>query len=181
MKTKVELKKIQHARNMSKETHAFTADVYIDGKKTAQAENNGWGGETCVDAIGKVVDGQWNRDPEADERLRKAEEEIHKDESLPKYLRTVDYIVDALIQDDLHWKDIQKASRTGKIQYIDEGEVYEAKVRYKGKFTEEYYLFLKKRSWWKDHFILLNELDKESFTKTLRNNDEKLRAKEPCQ
>ena len=181
MKTKITLKKIKHARNLSKETHAFTADVYIDGKKTAVAENNGWGGETIVDAIGKIVDGQWNRDPEADERLRKAEEEIRKNESLPEYLRSVDYIVDTLIEDDLSWKDIQKASRTGKIQYIDGDTMYEAKVRYKGKFTEEYYLFLKKRSWWKDHFILLNELDKESFTKTLRDHEEKRRTQEPCQ
>ena len=41
---KVELKKIKVSKMMSKETTAFEADLWIDGKKAASIHNNGSGG-----------------------------------------------------------------------------------------------------------------------------------------
>jgi hypothetical protein len=46
--TVVSLKSIKHARQLSEETNAFTANVYIDGKKAGHAKNEGFGGSTNV-------------------------------------------------------------------------------------------------------------------------------------
>jgi len=38
---KVELKNVKFSEHMSEETNAFTADVYVDGKKCGYAKNDG--------------------------------------------------------------------------------------------------------------------------------------------
>ena len=45
---KVQLKRLQICANLSEETTAFTADVWIDGKKAGWAKNDGHGGATIV-------------------------------------------------------------------------------------------------------------------------------------
>lgn len=47
---KIEVKNIKWFRQMSEETNAFTADVYINGKKAAYAKNDGCGGNTYYHA-----------------------------------------------------------------------------------------------------------------------------------
>lgn len=42
----IELKKIYFSERMSEETNAFTADIYVDGKKAGYAKNDGCGGST---------------------------------------------------------------------------------------------------------------------------------------
>ena len=177
MKTKVEIKNVVHATNMSEETNAFTADLWIDGKKTGGAKNDGRGGETDYWANGKVVDNKWEVDAAASARLKQAEEEARNDESLEHYLRCLDYIIDELVQDDLHWKEHQKAARASKVEYVDGGEVYQVKPnptyawpthKGKGKLSPEYLAMVKKSQWWEDHFIMLNGLSKEEFTKVMR-------------
>ena len=44
---KIELKKIYYSEQLSEETSAFTADVYVNGKKLLYAKNDGHGG--CTD------------------------------------------------------------------------------------------------------------------------------------
>lgn len=44
----ITLHNITHNLRLSQETNAFTADVWINGKKAGTAENAGHGGETCV-------------------------------------------------------------------------------------------------------------------------------------
>lgn len=46
--TRIELRKIKYAEFMSRETHCFTAEVWIDGKKAGTAENEGHGGPTDI-------------------------------------------------------------------------------------------------------------------------------------
>jgi hypothetical protein len=43
---KIELKKIRHSEQLSEETHAFTANLYINGTYAGYAKNNGRGGVT---------------------------------------------------------------------------------------------------------------------------------------
>jgi len=43
-KPKIELKNIKHHAGLSQETHAYTATIYVDGKKWATVENTGQGG-----------------------------------------------------------------------------------------------------------------------------------------
>jgi hypothetical protein len=43
---KIELKNIKFSESLSEETNAFTADVYVNGKKLLYAKNSGQGGST---------------------------------------------------------------------------------------------------------------------------------------
>ncbi|MGE8422141.1 MAG: hypothetical protein ACN6PI_04895 [Sphingobacterium siyangense] len=43
---KIELKRIQHSQQFSEETHAFTANLYINGIQAGYVKNNGHGGAT---------------------------------------------------------------------------------------------------------------------------------------
>lgn len=44
----IELRRIAHSARLSQETEAFAADIYIDGKKVGDAENDGHGGATMI-------------------------------------------------------------------------------------------------------------------------------------
>ena len=46
--TRITLKKVRIAKNLSEETLAYTADIYFDGEKVAYARNDGCGGETLI-------------------------------------------------------------------------------------------------------------------------------------
>ncbi len=55
---KIELKEIHHSAQLSEETHAFTANLYINGTHAGYAKNNGHGGATyyqAKDEKGKVL------------------------------------------------------------------------------------------------------------------------------
>lgn len=60
---KIELKKIEYSARLSEETNAFSADLYIEGKKAGITSNRGHGGPTDYHGINK----------EGDELIRKAE------------------------------------------------------------------------------------------------------------
>jgi len=45
---KIELKRINFSESLSEETNAYTADLWINGKKVGQVKNNGQGGETDI-------------------------------------------------------------------------------------------------------------------------------------
>ena len=47
---KIELKNVKFSEAMSEETNAFTADLYINGKKAGYCKNTGQGG--CTDYYG---------------------------------------------------------------------------------------------------------------------------------
>lgn len=47
---KIELKKIHFSEQLSEETHAFTANIYINGTHAGYAKNNGRGGATYYQA-----------------------------------------------------------------------------------------------------------------------------------
>lgn len=44
----IELRKIKHSPSLSEETNAFTADIYLDGRKVGDARNQGTGGSNIV-------------------------------------------------------------------------------------------------------------------------------------
>jgi hypothetical protein len=54
---KLSLKNLKVAEHLSEETTAFTATVYIDGKRAFYARNQGCGGENEFDPIKAGVDG----------------------------------------------------------------------------------------------------------------------------
>lgn len=61
---KIEIKNIKINKAFSEETICFKADVFVDGKKTAYASNDGRGGSTYYNSYHK---------PNDDENLRQAE------------------------------------------------------------------------------------------------------------
>lgn len=50
----IELRNVKYSPSLSEETSAFTADIYINGKKSGYARNDGRGGDTLVNPYGGV-------------------------------------------------------------------------------------------------------------------------------
>ena len=97
---KIELKNLKHFSRISDETNAFVADVYVDGVKTAHAENCGHGAETDIFAY-----------VNQHERLDDAKAyclslpKIYSEEFNFDFKQTIDYVVDKLVCDDLVKKE----------------------------------------------------------------------------
>jgi len=81
---KIELKNIKVNKMFSEETTCFIADVFINGKKTAYAKNDGRGGNTNIQPyVGMSLDEVYNFC-----------------KTLPKkfgYPQTLDYLIDDLL------------------------------------------------------------------------------------
>lgn len=52
---KIELRKISHNTRLSEETHAYSADLFVDGAKVAEVSNHGHGGCDNVRWLSKDV------------------------------------------------------------------------------------------------------------------------------
>lgn len=117
----IELKNIKHHAALSEETNAFSASLYIDGKKAGTAENTGKGGQTLVRAYGE------NRDI-----VRKAEDYCR---DLPPRTTTLfngekmdlpmslDFHIDTLVEDDLNYQHLKKKMRSNILVKEDDGKV----------------------------------------------------------
>lgn len=108
---KIELKNIQVAENMSEETTAFTANLYIEDVRSGYVKNDGRGGNTWYQAIdergGKLI-----RDAELwCEKLPPiiypADPDIKDDEPLTIPMKLEHYI-DDLLTKHLQKKDLEK-------------------------------------------------------------------------
>jgi len=55
-KLDIELNKVRHYAGMSRETEAFTAEIWLDGKKWATAEDDGGGGNILIQTVAKGYD-----------------------------------------------------------------------------------------------------------------------------
>lgn len=108
----VQLKNIKFSEALSEETNAFTADLYIDGKKVGYCRNDGRGG--CTDYYPYGVNVQDR------ELIRKAEEHF---KAMPKvkaegydftYQPTLESKIDDLFEDWLKAKEQKKMERRMK-------------------------------------------------------------------
>jgi hypothetical protein len=132
---KIELKRIQHARNLSEETNAFTADIYVNGEYVGYAKNDGHGGCTDYHHHAKGVKWGANGYSEADQAkvdrarrlLREAEEWAKglspvKSEYFPEGLaQNLELVIDDLVMDDLMWKDFRRDCSRGVLVEADGG------------------------------------------------------------
>lgn len=105
---KIELKNIKFSEAMSEETSAFTADIYVDGKKVGYAKNTGQGGPT--DYLHYSDEKDSNR-----EILGKAEKYC---ESLPEIVygtfsvkSDLENVIDNLFEDWMKKKDEKKMEK----------------------------------------------------------------------
>lgn len=120
---KVELKKFAYFASGSEETNAFTADVYVDGRKTYYASNDGHGGMTNVQL---VVDR--SKDPtdaiEAELRAMPVEPKNLWGKDLDVQPRTIDELVDALVEDILDAREYKRVANRilkGKVVFAIKG------------------------------------------------------------
>jgi hypothetical protein len=105
---KIELKSIKFSEAMSEETNAFTANLYINGKKVAYCKNRGHGGCTDYDHI----------TPEDRKTIADAETYC---KALPKtkwhdmeFDQSLESVIDQLLEDWLQAKETKKQERKMK-------------------------------------------------------------------
>ena len=99
---KIELKSIKFSEAMSEETNAFTADLYINGKKVGYCKNQGHGG--CTDYN--------SNSPELRPIIKEAEEYC---KALPKtkwkgmeFDQSLESVIDQLLEDWLKAREEKK-------------------------------------------------------------------------
>ena len=105
---KIELKSIRFSEAMSEETNAFTANLYINGKKVGYCKNQGHGG--CTD---------YNADSPEDRKAIADAETYCK--ALPKtkwkdmeFDQSLESVIDQLLEDWLKAKETKKLERKMK-------------------------------------------------------------------
>ena len=113
---KIEIKNVKINKMFSEETICFKADIYINGKKIAYAENDGHGGSTFYNAY----------DVKGREVLKDAEEyaktlpsiKYNYDDKIHEFPMTLEHFIDTAIDDVFNGK--QKAKQEKKINKITE-------------------------------------------------------------
>lgn len=109
---KIEVKKIKHARSLSEETNAFTAELYVDGEHVADCKNSGQGGMT--DVYPKYSENKAKRERYREivqkaevfcKKMPKVESEFSKD----GLAMSLDFYIDLEVENDLKNKEIQRA------------------------------------------------------------------------
>lgn len=162
---KFEIKNLKHAGFASQETHCFEATLYVDGKKFCQVTNDGHGG--CDNYY--PVTGDLMKQNELYPKIRAINDELKK-ELLPcswdetkTIANDLEIVVGDLVNRALLLKDV-KRGLSSKIQYIkgdDTASVFEVKM----KPTPENLETVKRCSWWKDSFKMLNLMDIDEVLK----------------
>ena len=113
---KIELRKVSYNARLSEETSAFTADVWIDGKKEGYAQNHGHGGQTIVqpntlrtrlDEYGKTL-------PQVDIGASTGGEPH-------MIVQDADWIVDDLLTDWIARRDLKRALRNRALYTLTDG------------------------------------------------------------
>jgi hypothetical protein len=105
---KIELKNIKINLTFSEETIMFQADVFVNGKKTAYANNDGRGGCTFYNSY---------HAPNNDEDLRQAEAfckalpKVRVEEYDFEYDMNLEHFIDNLIEDELKKKEQKKLEK----------------------------------------------------------------------
>ena len=105
---KIELKNIKINLTFSEETTMFMADVYVNGKKTAYANNDGRGGCTFYNSY---------HAPNNDEDLRQAEAfcialpKVRVEEYDFEFDMNLTHFIDNLIEDELKKKEKKKLEK----------------------------------------------------------------------
>lgn len=133
---KIELKGVKFYEKMSEETNAFTADIYVDGKKCGFAKNDGRGGCTFVSPYGgKTMDLFTNSEKWLTEQ---PEINIGTEESPFMVKSNMENMVDQLFEQWLKERDqkkLEKKMETSLIWGVPNGHSY-TYVNFKVKLTQ---------------------------------------------
>lgn len=106
---KIELKKFYFSSQMSEETNAFKADVYINGVKAAYADNDGRGGctnyrpyEGMRDLVKKAEDYCKNLPPHVSDSIK------GEDGKPFSYPMNLEHFIDDLVDEQIRMKEQKK-------------------------------------------------------------------------
>ena len=151
---KVEIKNLKVAELLSSDSLAFTASIWINGKKVGDAKNQGHGGDTDVDLYYWEGD-QARRNNELHDELREYVKQFtHEDFDKEQVPHSVDTYIDELVFEEDKRQSLKRFCR-GKTAFRIPGDTYkEGQYRIlKHKFTKERADRLR-RKYGKDVFIL---------------------------
>lgn len=143
---KLELKAIKHSEFASQETHCYQANLYLDGKKVATVGNDGHGGCDYQDFESREV-----KDKVENYFLQNPIENFNYNDYPLAHL---EIWCCKEVNKFLCKKDFKNTMK--KICYTDGKDLYVVPPRVKP--TEENFARLKKASWWKDSYTILNTL-----------------------
>lgn len=150
----ITLKNVKYMASLSEETHCFSADVWVDGKKKFGMKNAGHGGDDEVYSIKGGVADVWEEYHAIDDELSK---EKYKDTESHNRL---EFVVCDLVNDWLRDKEIKRCLK--KVCYVKDGDVYIAKHAATAEHVEAY----RNVSWFKEKgCIMLNGLPIEEIRK----------------
>ena len=129
-KESIELKNVKIAWNMSEETTAFTATLYIDGAAAAYVKNEGTGGDNHPRFMDR------NLEKEFHEFCKSLPPEYLDDDDDEPYPLTYDSFIGQLLTEWISNDDWKKACRKGLVFRLknDNGDQYRTT---KGKFSPE--------------------------------------------
>ena len=99
----IELRRVSYSATLSQETSAFTADIWVDGKKAGSAENHGTGGCTNIHphALQQRLDEQGKTLPQVDIGSMSG--------SAPSFIdQNGEWIVGRLLDDWILLRDLRK-------------------------------------------------------------------------
>lgn len=115
----VEVKNVKVPRHLSEETTAFTASLYIDGKRVGTAQNRGTGGCTVITPLS----------PEAGRSIAAAEQHFKEQTVAVDFAPggamrdSLDFKIDRLVERFQHERDVKRLVRN-KTVFVHNGAVY---------------------------------------------------------
>ena len=128
---KFELKSVKYLSANSRDSHCFSATLYVDGKRFCRASDDGWGGQINFDTLDHKSVKQneiYHRVADIDAELIKEFGEKTYDRkdgstfSIPE--KTLEYIVCDLVNDFLTAREL-KSKLAKKVVYIQNGQCLE--------------------------------------------------------
>lgn len=162
IKENLTLKNVKYSEWGSEETSNFQASIYFEGKKICFVKNDGRGGCNHYDFY-KMKEGSRELFNELNsilktEKVKTENFELDND---------MDLVVDELLMNHLKVKDVKKILK--KLVYI-KGDTQKGAyfIAQKLKPTKEKISLLKKQSWWKDDYKILNEMPFDEAFKHLQ-------------
>lgn len=151
----ITLKNVKYNEKLSRDSHCYTATLYVDGKKMFGVMEDGWGSydiETykVKGGVEDIASAYAEIDAEIKKTTRESKE--RDDLGLPPMDNCLDFVCCDLVNEFLRDREIKKDLRT--ITYMNDGEMYGVKL----KPTPENVARIKQQKWWKDTYIILNTM-----------------------
>lgn len=107
----IELKNIKHSPSLSEETNAFTANLYIDGKRAAYVKNDGQVGSTSYLADSKKV---WKLIEQAENYCKSLPDKHYPKDKYSEGFSikmNLENYIDDLLEAHLHKKELEKVEK----------------------------------------------------------------------